>query len=309
MAKYARLRERVAAAGIVPAASLLVPDAASDAELCRVHDRDYVRRVAAGALGPDEIRRIGFPWSPELVERSRRSVGGTLGACRAALEDGVGVNLAGGTHHASARRGEGFCVFNDAAVAARTMQAERRARRILVVDLDVHQGNGTAAIARGDPSIFTFSVHGAHNFPFEKETSDLDIELPDGTPDEPYLEAVAAGIARAIERARPDLAIYIAGADPYAGDKLGRLGVSKRGLADRDRLVYDACGEAGVPVAVVMGGGYAPKIDDIVDIHFATVREAVRRRGAAHPSLTDPAVQTSSPGRSIHAAGAKDAAR
>lgn len=277
MAKYARLRERVRAADLVPAGSLREPVAASDAELGRAHDAGYIRRVVGGTLDRTEVRRIGFPWSPELVERSRRSAGGTLGACRAALDDGVAVNLAGGTHHASAACGEGFCVFNDAAVAARALQAERRVRRVLVVDLDVHQGNGTAAIFRADPSVFTFSVHGAHNYPFEKATSDLDIALRDDTLDGEYLDVVAAGTERAIERARPDLAMYIAGADPFEGDKLGRLAVSKAGLAERDRIVFDACERAGLPVAVVMGGGYAPDVDDIVDIHFATVAEAARR--------------------------------
>ncbi|MFW6078559.1 MAG: histone deacetylase [Gemmatimonadota bacterium] len=295
MAKYARLRRRVASTASLAATAagaptdrpasfeLHVPEAASDAELVRAHRPDYVRRVAAGALDPAEVRRIGFPWSPRLVERSRRSVGGTIGACLAALDgDGVAVNLAGGTHHAAAARGEGFCVFNDVAVAARVMQAERRARRVLIIDLDVHQGNGTAAIFRRDPSVFTFSVHGQHNYPFEKETSDLDIALPDGTDDGTYLEVVEAGLERALERSRPDLALYIAGADPFTGDRLGRLAVGKAGLAERDRLVFDIIsGRAGLPVGVVMGGGYAPEIDDIVDIHFATVREAALRAASA----------------------------
>ena len=216
----------------------------------------------------------GFPWSPELVERSRRSVGGTLGAARAALEDGTAANLAGGTHHAFADRGEGFCVFNDVAVAARAVQAEGRARRVAVLDLDVHQGNGTAALFRGDDSVFTLSVHGANNYPFQKEAGDLDVALPDGAGDEPFLEAVDRGVARALETG-PELAFYLAGADPWEGDKLGRLAVTREGLAERDRRVFGACARAGVPVAVVMSGGYAEEVEDTVAIHLHSVRTAL----------------------------------
>jgi acetoin utilization deacetylase AcuC-like enzyme len=226
-------------------------------------------------LSEPELRRIGFPWSPQLVERSRRSTGGTIEACRAALmADGIAVNLAGGTHHAFRDAGEGFCVFNDSVVAARAIQAEGRAQRVVIIDLDVHQGNGTAAIVRDDPSIFTFSVHGAKNFPLRKEISDLDIELPDDTSDGPYLEAVAQGTFEALRRARADLAIYLAGADPFEGDRLGRLKVSKQGLAARDRMVFAACFEHHLPVAVTLAGGYARDINDTVDISFQTVRAA-----------------------------------
>lgn len=217
---------------------------------------------------------MGFPWSPALVERSRRSVGGTVGAATAALEDGVAVNLSGGTHHAFRDRGEGFCVFNDVAVAARWTQSAERALRIAIFDLDVHQGNGTAAIFRDDPSVFTLSVHGANNFPFQKEPGDLDVELPDGTGDADYMEAVKAGVNAALESGPLDLAFFLAGADPFHGDRLGRLSVTKAGLEERDRFLLQACGEAGVPVAVAMGGGYAPNIEDIVDIHHGTVRAA-----------------------------------
>lgn len=274
MAKYRLLRERVIAEGILAAHDLLVPDAATDAEILRAHDADYLRRVANGLLTPQEIRRIGFPWSPEMVERSRRSSGATIMACRAALLDGVAVNLAGGTHHAFRDHGEGYCVFNDAAIAARAMQAEGRARRVVILDLDVHQGNGTAAILRGDPTVFTFSMHGAKNFPFHKEQGDLDIELPDGTTDAVYLELAEEGVRRALAMSGADIAIYLAGADPYHGDRLGRMAVSMAGLAERDRIVLGLCREASLPVALAMAGGYAKNVDDIVAIHAQTVRIA-----------------------------------
>ena len=269
--KYALLRAQVAAT-LVPPVVLRVPDAASDEQLLRAHDAEYLAKVAGGALSEREVRRIGLPWSPELVERSRRSVGGTIEACRAALADGIAVSLSGGTHHAFADHGEGFCIFNDCAVAARTMQAEERVRRVVIIDCDVHQGNGTAAILADDPTVFTFSIHGAKNFPFHKERSDLDVELADGADDATYLAALTAGMDTALAAARADLAIYLAGADPFAGDALGRLALSKTGLAERDRLVIDRCRRADLPVAVVMAGGYARQIQDTVDIHLETVR-------------------------------------
>jgi len=275
MQKYSLLKQRVAAAGLVGPDELMVPVAATDEELRRAHDPEYVRRVKCGELTPKEIRCLGLPWSPALVERSRRSVGGTMAACRAALVDGVSANLAGGTHHAFYDRGEGYCVFNDSVIAARAMQAEGRVRRAVILDCDVHQGNGTASILAEDSTIFTFSIHGANNFPFDKEKSDLDIELPDKTGDGLYLEAVESGVVRSLELAHAELAIYLAGADPYAEDKLGRLAVSKNGLAERDRLVLRLCREAGIPVAITMAGGYARQIEDTVDIHFQTVRIAV----------------------------------
>lgn len=274
MEKYARLRGRVEEAGLGGPQGLQVPEPATDPELMRVHDAGYVRRVTTGTLSPAEIRRLGFPWSPQLVERSRRSVGGTLGAARAALEGGVGVNLAGGTHHAFPDRGEGFCVFNDVAVAVRAMQAEGRVRRAAVVDLDVHQGDGTAAVFAGDPEVFTVSVHGARNYPFRKERSDLDLELEDGAGDDAFLRAVRRGLDPALAF-RPELLFYVAGADPYEGDRLGRLAVTLEGLEERDRIVLDGCREAGIPVAVVMAGGYAREVADTVEVHFRTVRRAV----------------------------------
>ena len=276
MQKYALLRERVVEAGIAAADDLHVPPPVTDREIERVHAVGYVRRVVRGGLAREEIRRIGFPWSPQLVERSRRSAGGTVAACRAALEDGASVNLAGGTHHASRARGEGFCVFNDSAIAARAMQAERRVERVAVLDFDVHQGNGTADIFADDPTVFTLSVHGARNFPFHKTCGDLDIGLPDGAEDDEYLAAVKRGSGFALEAGRPDLAIYVAGADPFAGDRLGRLNVSPAGLAERDRLVCDIMTGAGVPMVAVMAGGYATDVDATVAIHLETVRAAAR---------------------------------
>jgi acetoin utilization deacetylase AcuC-like enzyme len=274
MAKYARLRQRVVDEGVVAAGDLQEAPAASWDALTLAHTAAYVAAVAAGTLPPEMIRRIGFPWSPAMVERSRRSAGATIAAARAALEDGAAVNLAGGTHHAFADRGEGYCVFNDVAVAARLLQHEGRCRRVAVVDCDVHQGNGTAAIFRDDPTVFTFSLHGAKNYPFRKETSDLDVELADGADDQAYLTAVAEHVPAVLAGHRPDLVFYLAGADPYAGDRLGRLKVSIAGLARRDALVFDTCRAAGVPVAVTMSGGYAPEVDDIVAIHLNTVRAA-----------------------------------
>jgi acetoin utilization deacetylase AcuC-like enzyme len=271
MDKYWRLRQAIMAAGLQPPPELLTPAAATDEELARAHSPDYVRRVVAGQLSPGEIRRLGFPWSPQLVERSRRSVGSTIAAGRAALVEGVAVNLAGGTHHAGPDFGEGYCVFNDAAVAARAMQAEGRAQRILILDGDVHQGNGTALIFRNDPAVFTFSIHGANNFPFEKAESDLDVALADDADDATYLDALEKGVEEAITAARAGLAIYLAGADPYAGDRLGRLAVTKRGLAKRDRLVLTRCRASSLPVAVVMAGGYGRRVSDTVAIHLQTV--------------------------------------
>lgn len=279
MQKYALLRERVLSSGIVSPADLAIPEPASDAELGRAHNADYIARVQGGALTAQEVRRIGFPWSLEMVERSRRSSGATMAACRAALRDGFAVNLAGGTHHAYAGHGEGYCVFNDSAVAARAMQAEGRVHRVVIIDCDVHQGNGTAAILAGDPTCYTFSIHGAKNFPFHKETSDHDIALEDGAGDAEYLAALDAGLCQALEESHADLAIYLAGSDPFEDDKLGRLKLSKAGLAARDRMVLEYCRGAGLPVAITMAGGYARNVADTVDIHFETVRLAALAAG------------------------------
>ncbi|MEW6321917.1 MAG: histone deacetylase [Acidobacteriota bacterium] len=274
MAKYARLRERLVADGVLaPGALAEAPQAAWD-DLRLVHDAAYVDAVATGTLTREAQRRIGFPWSPAMVERSRRSVGATVAAARAAVNGGrVAANLAGGTHHAFADRGEGYCVFNDVAVATRVLQREGLARRIAIVDLDVHQGNGTAAIFAGDPSVFTFSMHGAANYPFRKETSTLDVALDDGTGDEEYLALLERHLEDVLAF-EPDAVFYLAGADPYEGDRLGRLKVSIDGLAARDRLVLGACRDRDIPAIVTMSGGYAPDVDAIVTIHLNTIRTA-----------------------------------
>lgn len=270
-AKYALLRRRLEAHAAAARLQFVEPHAATDEELLRVHERAYVGRVLSGRLSRDEVRRIGFPWSPALVERSLRSTGAAVDAAAAAVEDGVAASLAGGTHHAGTSWGEGFCVFNDTAVAAREMQARGRVRRVAILDCDVHQGNGTAEIFSGDPTVFTMSIHGARNFPLRKHPGDLDVPLDDGIGDDAYLAALAPAVAESFRRGRPDLVLYIAGADPYEGDRLGRLRLTKGGLLERDRMVLAAARAAGVPLAIVCGGGYCEDLDAIVDIHAATM--------------------------------------
>ncbi|NML14544.1 histone deacetylase family protein [Azohydromonas caseinilytica] len=290
MAKYALLRER---AGTDPGIRLLPAPAASDGELALAHEPRYVTAVAEGLLSAAEQREIGFPWSPRMAERARRSVGATIAAARAALEEGVAANLAGGTHHAYAGKGSGYCVFNDVAVAARLMQAEahRRARRLLrvaVIDLDVHQGNGTAAIFKDDDTVFTLSLHGARNFPFRKEASDLDVELPDGCSDEAYLQALDRALEALWSRhgdRPPGLAFYLAGADPHENDRLGRLKLTAQGMAERDRRVLDACRQRGVPVALSMAGGYGHDLARMVEIQFRTLQLAQRSWAAWQASM------------------------
>jgi acetoin utilization deacetylase AcuC-like enzyme len=277
--RYALLREAVLAAGLVAPQDLIVPEPANDEQILYAHDAGYLLKVKTGQLTPHELRRIGLPWSPQLVERARRSTGGTVAACRAALEDGIAINLAGGTHHAFRDHGQGYCLFNDSVIAARTMQVEGRVRRVVVLDCDVHQGNGTAAIAAGDATIFTFSIHSERNFPLHKEQSDLDIGLADGTGDDEYLYALEVGVRRALDLARADLALYLAGADPYEGDLLGRLSLTKEGLESRDRLVLEHCRRAGLPVALTIAGGYGRRVEETVAIHLETVRVALETWG------------------------------
>lgn len=276
MEKYSMLRETLAASGDFTPDDFRVPEAATDEEILRAHSANYLRRVVAGELDAAEQRRIGFPWTPQMVERSRRSAGATLAACRSALVEGCAANLAGGTHHAHADFGSGFCVFNDAAIAALALRAEGRAERIAIVDCDVHQGDGTAAILAGQTDVFTLSLHGARNFPFRKMRSDLDIELADATGDEEYLAALETGLAVVFDRFSPDLVIYLAGADPYCDDRFGRLGLSFEGLAERDRRVLGRCLATRIPVAIAMAGGYARNVADTVRIHATTLVTAAR---------------------------------
>ncbi len=276
MAKYTRLRERLVADGVLDPGELRVPRAARWDELALVHAPEYLAAVASGTLTADAQRRIGFPWSEAMVERSRRSVGATIAAAFAALEDGVGVNLAGGTHHAFADRGEGYCVFNDVAVAARALLDRGALQRVAVIDADVHQGNGTARIFAGTPQVFTCSLHGEKNFPLHKEQSDLDVTFPDGAGNDEYLPKLADAVDEVLARHQPDLVFYLAGADPYEHDRFGRLKLTIDGLHERDRVVFEACHAAAVPVVVTMAGGYARDIDAIVTIHANTVAEALR---------------------------------
>jgi acetoin utilization deacetylase AcuC-like enzyme len=276
MSKYRKLRDRLVASPQHFHDIFLEPPAATERELKLAHDSDYVDRVFAGHLTENEIKRIGFPWSQEMVERSRRSSGATLAAARAALGEAIAVNLAGGTHHAMRACGEGYCVFNDAAVTIRTLLDEGTIQRACVIDCDVHQGNGTAEILGNDPDVFTFSIHCAKNFPVRKFPSHLDVNLKDGTQDIEYLSELEQGLSQVFDAGPYDLAIYLAGADPFVGDRLGKLALTKQGLRMRDHLVLESLKDRNIPVAVAMAGGYAPNVDDIVDIHAMTVFECSR---------------------------------
>lgn len=274
MDKYRLLRE--AAEATLPAHWLAEAPPVTNANLALVHTPTYLQQALGGTLPRLEARRLGFPWSTALIARERRSVGGTLAGARAALAHGRGVNLAGGTHHSHPHRGGGYCVFNDAAVAIRVLQAEGTIATALVVDCDVHQGDGTAVIFHDDPSVFTLSIHGANNYPFEKPPSDLDIPLPRGTADAAYLTALHGGLHQAFRACAPDLVIFQSGVDPWQKDRLGTLSLTRAGLAARDQMVFAACDAESVPVVVTMGGGYAPEVDDIVALHFQTVLAALQ---------------------------------
>ncbi|MFN9881716.1 MAG: histone deacetylase [Planctomycetota bacterium] len=274
MAKYRLLRERLAASDWTGNCRFLIPEAASDEQLALAHSAEYIRRASSGELSDVEQRRIGFPWSERMIERSRRSSGASIGAARSALRDGVAVNLAGGTHHANWDGGQGYCVFNDVCVAARVLQLEGAIQRALFVDCDVHQGNGTAAIAAGDPTLYSFSIHCVKNYPFRKATSDLDIDLAPGTGDGEYLEELERALRKIDLVFEPDLVFFLAGADPFEHDRLGHLRLSKSGLRQRDQLVLDFYRERRIPIAISMAGGYAPDVNDIVDIHYGTIETA-----------------------------------
>lgn len=271
MVRYQLLRERLEQSGIFPPQVMCVPPAATDEQLLLVHTADWVNRVSNGELTKDELRRIGFPWSLEMAERSRRSTGATIAASRCAFEDGVAANLAGGTHHAFSDRGAGYCVFNDVAVAIRTLQQDSVIKRAMVIDADVHQGDGTAQIFANDNSVSTFSIHAQKAFPVRKQQSDLDISLPPKCNDEQYLTELKRGLGWASEQTQSDVVFYLAGADPYEKDKLGGLAVSKEGLLERDRQVLTFCREQSLPLVITLAGGYAEDVNDIVDIQFQTI--------------------------------------
>ena len=271
--KYTLLRERLERSHDPRYRFEEAPRAADDV-LTTAHEPSYVDRVMSGGLSAAEVRKLGFPWSEALVERSRRSVGATLAALNAALDEQVAVSLAGGTHHAHRATGGGFCVFNDIAAAALTAFQNKRAERILVVDCDVHQGDGTARILAAHSALYTFSIHSARNYPNHKASSDCDIALPDGVGDDEYLEYLELGLDRIGPVANPQAIVYLAGADPYAHDRLGRLKLTKAGLAQRDAMVFEFAERSNAAIAVVMGGGYAHAIEDIVDIHCRTVTAA-----------------------------------
>jgi acetoin utilization deacetylase AcuC-like enzyme len=277
MQKYKMLRDEVLTLNDV---HLEEAPLASIDDLLLVHDSSYIERVIHGQLNTSEQREIGFPWSEQMVIRSRRSAGATIAACMAACINGVSVNLAGGTHHAYADKGSGFCVFNDAAIAAKKFQLEFSRQRhqiypVLIIDLDVHQGNGTASILQDDESVFTFSMHGEKNFPFRKESSDLDIGLADGCEDTEYLAALERGLQIVANQIQPELVIYLAGADPYHGDRLGRLNLSQEGLGLRDETVLQWCFTRKIPIAIAMAGGYGNPIEETVAIHAQTIRKAI----------------------------------
>lgn len=275
VAKYARIRDEIVARGLLSAGGIEEPDRAERWALELVHTPRYVEAVVDGTLSALEVRRLGFPWSTQLRERSLRTVQGTIEAAHDALDCGLGLNLAGGTHHAFAGHGEGFCVLNDVAVAIRVLQRAGRITRATVVDLDVHQGNGTAHIFADDADVFTFSMHGARNYPFRKERSALDVELDDGCEDAAYLAALDTHLGPVLDIARPELVFYLGGADPFVHDRLGRLGMSVAGLRARDRRAFDASRRRGVPVVVTMAGGYARDLEDVVTIQTNTIEAAL----------------------------------
>lgn len=274
MEKYSRLRDLVSK---LPGLELTEAPPASDTQILYAHDPSYLIKIIEGKLSPQEQREIGFPWSGQMVERSRRSAGATVAAAKTALREGVAANLAGGTHHAYRDNGSGFCVFNDSAIAARTLQKEiSQNLKIAVIDLDVHQGNGTASILQNDDSIFTLSMHGENNFPFKKEESDLDIGLADGCNDETYLRSLSASLEQLDARFKANCLIFLAGADPHEGDRLGRLKISRDGMRLRDEMVFEYALSRQLPIAFSMAGGYGKEIESTVDIHFQTIKTALQ---------------------------------
>jgi acetoin utilization deacetylase AcuC-like enzyme len=274
MDKYRLVPERLLTEGLLAADEIIEPEPATLDDILQVHTAEYVHAFCQGTLERKALLRLGLPWSPALVQRAFAVIGGTLGAVRAALGDGVAVNLAGGTHHAFADHGEGYCIFHDMVISLRRLRHEGVARRFLIIDLDVHQGNGTASLCQADPDVFTFSMHGANNYPAHKERSSWDIALPDGTGDEEYLELLALALTQILERFKPEVIFYQAGVDVLAGDRFGKLALTMNGVSERDRLVCTFARQAGLPLVVTFGGGYARDINVIVDAHCQTVRMA-----------------------------------
>ncbi len=276
MPKYRMTRDRLLAEGTLTHWHLIEPGLATDEDILLVHDHNYWQRCTTGMLSAAEVRRIGFPWSEALVVRARAAVQGTIIAAKNALRDGVASNLAGGTHHAFPDHGEGYCILNDIAIATRVLQRDALARRVTVIDCDVHQGNGTAAVFNGDPEVFTFSMHGEKNFPLRKETSHLDVGLPDGIGDEEYLNVLLEYLPSIIESFRPQIVFYQAGVDPHERDRLGKLKLTLEGLRQRDEFVIGTCRAVGIPVVTTMGGGYGKEISETVEGHCNTVRVALK---------------------------------
>ena len=274
-AKYRLIREKLLESQLASEADFLEPQPADDRAVLLVHTEEWVRKLKTGTLTPLDIRRMEVPYSPELVRAVWLSAGGSILAARRALADRVAVNIGGGFHHAFPGHGEGFCVLHDVAIAIRKLQADGDIERALTVDLDVHHGNGTAFIFARDKSVFTFSLHQEHNYPLEKPPSDLDIHLPDGCEDEPYLHLLRENLHHVLSVFHPDLIFYLAGADPYREDQLGGLALTKAGLQERDRIVFSMARERNIPVAVALAGGYARHLEDTIAIHVGTVRAAL----------------------------------
>lgn len=274
MLKYDLLPKQLLHEGTCEPLNFFEPEIPNDKYIVAVHDPEYFYDLLNIKIPPKEARKIGFPLTEDLVERERIIADGTMKACEFALEHGVAMNIAGGTHHAYTNRGEAFCMLNDQAIGARYLQAKKLANKILIVDLDVHQGNGTAEIFQKDASVFTFSMHGASNYPFEKEQSDLDIALEKGTSDEEYLSILKSTLPKLIRQERPDFIFYLCGVDVIATDKLGTLGLTVEGCKERDRFVLETCHQLQIPVQCSMGGGYSPDIKTIVDAHSNTFRLA-----------------------------------
>lgn len=284
MSKYRRVYERLLAEGTVQAEEVLPAPQAADVDLLRIHTSDYVRRLRAGELTPQEVRLLGFPWTPALVRRALHATGGTLAAARQALRDGAAANVAGGSHHAFAGHGEGYCALHDMAVAIRALEAESHTRRVAIVDCDVHQGNGSAALLGSDPHVYTLSIHCESNYPLRKVPGSRDVGLRDGVEDAEYLALLTEELDRIWAEFRPELVFYQAGVDPLAGDRLGRLALTREGLRRRDALVLRRCLATDVPVVTVLGGGYAANFDDTVDAHADTLRAAAALlRGSSWP--------------------------